>query len=99
MCRAQSASQFVLHYLVSGCSYFTLHNHFYPHFRMNRRLEGGCQVPISGFARLNGNELNMQARVGSISGAGPLIIKEKTIEIDMSKPWAEVPVHAVYAFR
>ena len=57
---------------------------------MNRRLQGGCQVPISGFARLNGNELNMQARVGSISGAGPLIIKEKTIEIDMSKPWAEI---------
>ncbi|UNU74216.1 hydroxymethylbilane synthase [Moraxella nasovis] len=35
---------------------------------MNRTLEGGCQVPIAGFATLNGNTLTLCGRVGSIDG-------------------------------
>lgn len=54
---------------------------------MNRRLSGGCQVPISGFAQLQDGQLRMEARVGSVSGKGPLIIKHKTIPFTLDKPW------------
>jgi len=35
---------------------------------LNRRLEGGCQVPIASFAETQGDQLNMRALVGSIDG-------------------------------
>jgi len=35
---------------------------------LNKRLEGGCQVPIGGFAELNGDQLSMRAFVGSPDG-------------------------------
>ena len=35
---------------------------------MNDRLEGGCQVPIAGFAELNGDHLFMRGLVGSPDG-------------------------------
>jgi len=35
---------------------------------LNRRLEGGCQVPIACYAQLNAGELSMNALVGSIDG-------------------------------
>ena len=35
---------------------------------LNKRLEGGCQVPIGGFAELNGDKLSMRAFVGSPDG-------------------------------
>ncbi|WP_211227170.1 hydroxymethylbilane synthase [Saccharospirillum impatiens] len=35
---------------------------------MNRRLEGGCQVPIAGFSLLNDGVLSMEARVGEVNG-------------------------------
>ncbi|WP_119394848.1 hydroxymethylbilane synthase [Salinibius halmophilus] len=36
---------------------------------MNRRLEGGCQVPIAGYATLANNKLHMEARVGEPDGS------------------------------
>ena len=36
---------------------------------LNHRLEGGCQVPIAGFAELKDNQLVMRALVGSSDGA------------------------------
>nr|P13446.1 RecName: Full=Porphobilinogen deaminase, chloroplastic; Short=PBG; AltName: Full=Hydroxymethylbilane synthase; Short=HMBS; AltName: Full=Pre-uroporphyrinogen synthase; Flags: Precursor [Euglena gracilis]CAA33759.1 unnamed protein product [Euglena gracilis] len=51
---------------------------------MNRRLNGGCQVPISGFAQLKDGQLRMEARVGSVTGKGPLIIQSKTFRL----PWS-----------
>ncbi|GGX44614.1 hydroxymethylbilane synthase [Saccharospirillum salsuginis] len=36
---------------------------------MNRRLEGSCQVPIAGFAILDGNRLSMEGRVGEPDGS------------------------------
>ena len=36
---------------------------------MNTRLQGGCQVPIGGFATLNGEELELNALVGSLNGS------------------------------
>jgi len=35
---------------------------------MNTRLEGGCQVPIAGFAELNGDTLSMRGLVGHTDG-------------------------------
>ncbi len=40
---------------------------------MNRRLQGGCQVPIAGFAELHGNELYLRALVGSVDGREILV--------------------------
>ncbi|HHW7506252.1 TPA: hydroxymethylbilane synthase [Mannheimia haemolytica] len=36
---------------------------------MNTRLQGGCQVPIGGYATLNGDELTLNALVGSLDGS------------------------------
>lgn len=36
---------------------------------MNKRLEGGCQVPIGGYAELDGNTLFMRALVGRPDGS------------------------------
>lgn len=52
---------------------------------LNQRLEGGCQVPIGGFAELDGEHLSMRAFVGSPDGkdlvegqiAGPAADAEK----------------------
>jgi hydroxymethylbilane synthase len=35
---------------------------------MNFRLDGGCQVPIAGFAEFKGDELVLTGRVGSVDG-------------------------------
>ena len=35
---------------------------------MNERLGGGCQVPIAGFAELDGGELALRALVASLDG-------------------------------
>ncbi|MDO4223184.1 MAG: hydroxymethylbilane synthase [Acinetobacter sp.] len=35
----------------------------------NRYLQGGCQVPIAGFATLNDGQLHIAGRVGSIDGS------------------------------
>ncbi|WP_372626815.1 hydroxymethylbilane synthase [Arsukibacterium sp.] len=35
---------------------------------MNRRLQGGCQVPIGAFATLNGEQLHLRGLVGSLDG-------------------------------
>ncbi|MFK5894068.1 MAG: hydroxymethylbilane synthase [Pseudomonadota bacterium] len=35
---------------------------------MNHRLEGGCQVPIGGFATLDGNSVHLQGLVASLDG-------------------------------
>ncbi|KAE9540403.1 hydroxymethylbilane synthase [Ursidibacter maritimus] len=36
---------------------------------MNNRLQGGCQVPIGGFAELQGDTLTLRALVGSLDGS------------------------------
>jgi len=35
---------------------------------MNKKLDGGCQVPIAGFAQLEGSVLAMSGRVGAVDG-------------------------------
>lgn len=39
---------------------------------MNRELEGGCQVPIAGFATITDDVLTLQGRVGKIDGSALL---------------------------
>ncbi|RKG32556.1 hydroxymethylbilane synthase [Acinetobacter guerrae] len=34
----------------------------------NAYLEGGCQVPIAGYATLEGNQISIEGRVGSVDG-------------------------------
>lgn len=41
----------------------------------NAYLEGGCQVPIAGFATLSGTQLSIEGRVGSVDGKTLLISK------------------------
>ncbi|MEG9490551.1 hydroxymethylbilane synthase [Mannheimia indoligenes] len=36
---------------------------------MNTRLQGGCQVPIGGFATLDGDEITLNALVGALDGS------------------------------
>lgn len=48
---------------------------------LNHRLQGGCQVPIAGFAELQGNELFLRGRVGSLDG-NTLLKAERRDSID-----------------
>ncbi|PQA46753.1 hydroxymethylbilane synthase [Amnimonas aquatica] len=36
---------------------------------MNTRLQGGCQVPIAGYATLAGDRISLRGRVGSVDGS------------------------------
>ncbi|MCG8610680.1 MAG: hydroxymethylbilane synthase, partial [Pseudomonadales bacterium] len=36
---------------------------------MNTRLNGGCQVPIAGFAELHGDQLHLRGLVGAVDGS------------------------------
>lgn len=47
---------------------------------MNRTLEGGCQVPIAGFATIDGDTLRLRGRVGSVDGK-VLLKAENTITL------------------
>ena len=49
---------------------------------MNHRLEGGCQVPIAGFAELNGDQISMRGLVGEPDGT-------KSIRAEINGPAAE----------
>ena len=59
---------------------------------MNHRLEGGCQVPIAGHGRINGNQFVLTALVAEIDGTrvikgkktGPLNSSE-TMGIDLAE--------------
>lgn len=43
----------------------------------NHRLMGGCQVPIAGFATLDGEQLTLQGRVGSVDGQ--VLLKDQIV--------------------
>ncbi|MBF0263852.1 MAG: hydroxymethylbilane synthase [Gammaproteobacteria bacterium] len=48
---------------------------------LNKRLEGGCQVPIAGHAQIINGQLYLQALVASLDGQ-TIIRSEKTTEIE-----------------
>lgn len=43
----------------------------------NHRLMGGCQVPIAGFSTLDGDQLTLQGRVGSVDGR--VLLKDQIV--------------------
>lgn len=54
---------------------------------MNERLEGGCQVPIAGFAELNGKHLSMRGLVASVDGK-TVLNAQSSIDIEEGSPEA-----------
>lgn len=48
---------------------------------MNRRLQGGCQVPIAGFATLDNQHLILNALVGSLDGQSVLRYQAQTTDL------------------
>lgn len=55
---------------------------------MNTRLEGGCQVPIAGFAELDGEQLQMRALVGAVDGS-QLLRAEGSARADQAEALGE----------
>lgn len=55
---------------------------------MNRRLNGGCQVPIAGFAKLTDKHMTLEGRVGEVNGEQLLIVSD-AIELvgDYEQDW------------
>ena len=51
----------------------------------NAYLEGGCQVPIAGYATLQGGQLTIEGRVGSVDGATLLQVNLKGQPEDTEK--------------
>lgn len=51
----------------------------------NAYLEGGCQVPIAGYATLQGGQLTIEGRVGSVDGATLLQVNLKGQPEDAEK--------------
>lgn len=54
----------------------------------NAYLEGGCQVPIAGFATLQGAELVLEGRVGSVDGS-TLLVDQVRGSIDQAEVLGE----------
>ncbi len=50
---------------------------------MNRYLNGGCQVPIAGFAQIEDGVLKLEGRVGAIDGS-QLLIDSGAVSLDVS---------------
>lgn len=65
---------------------------------MNQRLEGGCQVPIAGFATLNidQSEISLEGRVASIDGVTILIAK-KSAPIEQAELLGEAVANELLA--
>ncbi len=57
---------------------------------MNTRLQGGCQVPIGGYATLNGDEISLNALVGSLDGSSIVRASAKGHVKDAEKLGVEV---------
>lgn len=52
---------------------------------MNHALEGGCQVPIAGFATFDGQTLSMEGRVGTPDGKTLLVASQSVQSNDESQ--------------
>ncbi len=57
---------------------------------MNTRLQGGCQVPIGGYATLHGDEISLNALVGSLDGSSIVRASAKGHVKDAEKLGVEV---------
>ncbi len=57
---------------------------------MNTRLQGGCQVPIGGYATLHGDEISLNALVGALDGSSIVRASAKGHVKDAEKLGVEV---------
>lgn len=57
---------------------------------MNTRLQGGCQVPIGGYATLHGDEISLNALVGALDGSSIVRASAKGHVKDAEKLGIEV---------
>lgn len=57
---------------------------------MNRRLQGGCQVPIAGFATLDNQLLSLKALVGSVDGQSILQAQAQTTNLQAIEQFGEL---------
>jgi hydroxymethylbilane synthase len=64
---------------------------------MNRSLDGGCQVPIAGFAVINDDQLVLEGRVASSSGETLLKVVEQ-ITLEESAPEQTVQAESLGGF-
>ncbi len=55
--------------LITALNHSDTHTRIIAERAMNHRLEGGCQVPIAGFAELEGERLKMRGLVGQPDGS------------------------------
>lgn len=56
---------------------------------MNRHLQGGCQVPIAGFATLDNQLLSLKALVGSVDGQSILQAQAQTTNLHAIEQFGE----------
>lgn len=49
---------------------------------MNRALNGGCQIPIAGYAVFNGATIELEGRVGSVDGKTLLKVRQQQVLSD-----------------
>jgi hydroxymethylbilane synthase len=64
-CRAEDTE---IHDLIRGLDDTTTHIRVRAERAFNRRLEGGCQVPLAAFALLDGGTLLLRGLVGAVDG-------------------------------
>lgn len=55
--------------LLSALEHQTTRHRVIAERAMNRRLEGGCQVPIGAFATINGEDIHLKGLVGALDGS------------------------------
>mgnify|MGYP001323075886 CR=1 FL=1 len=60
---------------------------------LNRRLQGGCQVPIAAYAELEDDKLSMRALVGSVDGKTILRTEQSGASADAEKMGIEGAEH------
>ena len=64
---------------------------------MNRRLQGGCQVPIAGFATLENQQLTLSALVGSLDGQSLLRYQAQTTDLTTVEQLGETVAQGLLA--
>lgn len=64
---------------------------------MNRRLQGGCQVPIAGYATLVKNTVTLMALVGSVDGKHIIHQHGQTTDLQMVEQMGEQVADALLA--
>ena len=64
---------------------------------MNRRLQGGCQVPIAGFATLDNQQLTLNALVGSLDGQSVLRYQAQTTDLQAVEQLGETVAEGLLA--